>query len=222
MATTARLHISALAVLQPRVMSAVSTAGLTSVELGEMFYRHISASCVQCELGLTGEELSQLALAESAEQLTEAKLARLRQGYCGRDGCNSYYYNVRFEDHPKVNWEILMPALKAAPAPSATPTPVAAEADADPNAAPRGWRAWLATTQQRIIAGLVVLAVLLVARHMFFGGKVTLFRPKPHYQISTNTLHTLIPPPAASTNAATSFAPAKPGASHPPGRTNRP
>jgi hypothetical protein len=191
--TTARLHISALAALQPRVVSALSTLGLTSAELGELFYRHLSATCVQCELGLTGEELSQLALAESAEQLGEPKLARLRQGYCGRDGCDSYYYNVRFEDHPRVNWEILIPALKTAPPPPAAPTPAPDRAEADAVAV--GWRAWVASGNRRIVLGLALLLILLVVRHFWLGGRVPFLHAKPHYRINTNSIPGVPPPP---------------------------
>jgi len=200
--TTVKLHVSALASLQPRLLTALNTAGLTSAELGDLFARHVSATCVKCDLGLTGDELSQLALAESAEHLADPKLARIRQGYCGREGCDSYFYTARFEDHFKVNWDRLLPVLKADP--SATGERAAAEAGEATGASADGWHRLVGTRGRRIGVGIGLLLMLLVARHLMFGGRIPFLQPKPHYVVNPEPIPTLAPPPPQR-----------------PGRTNR-
>ena len=52
----------------------------------------------------TGEPLARVAMAGEAVELPNPKLGRLRQGYCARNGCDSFYYRVHLGDYVNLDW----------------------------------------------------------------------------------------------------------------------
>jgi hypothetical protein len=67
----------------------------------------LSGECVQCGIRITGEELIELSQpAKTAE--SDPKIARLRQDYCARNHCDSYYYRLTFRTHPDLDWTRLL------------------------------------------------------------------------------------------------------------------
>src|SRR5688572_8698514 len=67
----------------------------------------LSGECVQCGIRLTGWEILQF----GEEVSTDARVERLRTGYCARNGCESLFYRVTCAAHPDFDWpELLNPA----------------------------------------------------------------------------------------------------------------
>src|SRR5687768_6995605 len=64
----------------------------------------LSAECVQCGIRLTGWEVLQF----GEEVSTDARVERLRSGYCARNGCESLFYRVTCAPHPEINWPALL------------------------------------------------------------------------------------------------------------------
>ncbi|MBM3878779.1 MAG: hypothetical protein FJ387_03530 [Verrucomicrobia bacterium] len=194
-----QVHTTTLATLQPRLLAALGQSGFTAAELTEFFARRVSATCVQCGLRLTGEELSQVALASDADALADPKLARVRQGYCGRNGCDSYFYELAIERHHRVSWDAVLRALTA-PA-TAEREPAVAEDTAAATAARAEAR------RKRLIrigVGVGVLLVLLLVRHVMFGGRIPLLQSKPEYRVNPESVSQaeFVPvPTGAATNA---------------------
>ena len=56
----------------------------------------LRASCVQCGFNLSAAELWGLAEQKQEELLADPRWSRLQQGYCGKKGCQSYYYEIAF------------------------------------------------------------------------------------------------------------------------------
>jgi len=62
---------------------------------------------------LTGEEISRVALADSGTKFKEGKLERVRQGYCGRSNCKSYFYRINLTAFPGLDWEAVREKVRA-------------------------------------------------------------------------------------------------------------
>jgi hypothetical protein len=80
-------------------------SGLSGARLNEILSQSLRVECVQCGIQVSAEELQQLAVSDSPSGEVHPKLQRLRLGYCARQGCDSYYYEVHLENHPEVDWE---------------------------------------------------------------------------------------------------------------------
>ena len=176
------LPVNALATLPPRLMTALAPYGLSAAELESLFAKGISAACVKCGLRLSGNDLSQVALAASADSLADPKLARVRQGYCGRNGCDSCFYTLTFGDHFKVNWDAVVRALESS-------VPVESEGASGDDAPPaRNLSPERKAMVTRVAIGVGVLVVLLLARHVMYGGRIPLLQAKPNYQVSAESV----------------------------------
>lgn len=71
-------------------------AGVGGAELDRLFHYGVTAGCVACGLSVTGGDLGDLALHDTAEpdQRLPERLERLRLGYCPRQGCESRFFRV--------------------------------------------------------------------------------------------------------------------------------
>src|SRR5687767_12138410 len=58
----------------------------------------LSAECVQCAIRLSGSEVLKFA----EETSDDARVERLRVGYCARNGCESLFYRITCAPHPQV------------------------------------------------------------------------------------------------------------------------
>lgn len=137
----------------------------------------VSAECVQCGIVVPGEVL--FALAETPAQDTgapDAKVSRLRQGYCARRGCDSYYYRITFSDLTGVNWQSALAAadvLGDVPAPEPElPAAVEGRAPVPP------WR--LALTA---CLAASVLLLFLGWRQWYRGGTIPLVREAEYFEV---------------------------------------
>src|SRR6266581_2345472 len=101
---TVQVHVERIGGLYTRLAAALSEAGFSGSQLNEICSRHIRGECVQCGIRITGDEMAHVALAEIETEMADSRLGRLRQGYCARNGCDSYYYRIHFDDYPDLHW----------------------------------------------------------------------------------------------------------------------
>src|SRR5688572_28573899 len=102
-ATVRQEHRQRLARFCAALAEAVNSAAAADRTCRQAVEAALAAECVQCGLRMTGSELLALGEADLPGN-PNAKLCRLRQGYCARNGCDSYYYRLTFETHPAVDW----------------------------------------------------------------------------------------------------------------------
>ena len=127
-----------------------------------------SGECVLCGLSVSGVEL--IAVGAGEAEATNAKIARLRQGYCGRSGCDSRYYRLTFQPHPAVDWnQAFTQSRTVAEEQHDQAQAEAAEARALERA--RRWK-----LAGRIAVGLGVLCVLYIVRQWYTGGTIPILR----------------------------------------------
>ena len=126
-----RLHTSQLAGLIARLQHGLTRQGVGPDESSALLASSLSARCVSCGIELSGEELLQLVAPVDPSVPSSHKLERLKQGYCARTGCDSYFANLSLLPTAGVDWGKLL---------AETDTITAARADQP--AAPRSshWR----------------------------------------------------------------------------------
>lgn len=166
--------------------------GLTGLELNSVFHRSLSAACVQCAATVSGDELAELALAEPDAEFGNAKLQRLRLGYCASAGCKSYFYTLALAPHPEIDWTALLPKVERLAAGAEKRATPAAEI-----ALPSSPKRKLAL---RVAVGALIILALLLVRHVWSGGKLPLLERPPKYRVDPASLEPSdgqgTPPPA--------------------------
>lgn len=83
-------------------------SGQSGARLNEILSQCLRVECVQCRIQVSAEELQQLAVSDAPGGALHPKLQRLRLGYCARQGCESYFYEVHLESYPGVDWEVVV------------------------------------------------------------------------------------------------------------------
>ena len=135
-----------------------------------------SGECVQCGIQVTGEEL--LALSKPAEAgEANPRVARLRQGYCARNRCDSYYYRLIFTPHPDIDWTRVLSQTEPQEAEHVK------QADAECAAVEAAKRAVRRRMAGRVLVGVAVVALLLLIRQWFVGGTIPLVREPENFQV---------------------------------------
>lgn len=99
-----QVQVKELPGLHGELTSAATRTGIGPEEAGAIVSGHLSAQCMQCKLTLAGDELAELATVEGTSIEGNSKLTRILQGYCGRNGCDSFYYSVTFAFHQNLDW----------------------------------------------------------------------------------------------------------------------
>ena len=133
--------------------------------LHEIISKNVRVECVLCGIEVKGDDLSAMALAAQAEDLADPRLARLKHGYCCRRSCDSYYYRLLFAPHPAVNWEKITEKLAGAKAQASSGKGGEEQSRPQENPAKKA----LAI---RIAAGVGLVLVLLLCRHLLLGGSL--------------------------------------------------
>jgi len=167
---TLQVRVETLASLYSSLAAALSAAGFTGSQLNEIFSKHVRAECVQCGIPINGEDMGHIALAGHGKVLANSKLERLRQGYCARNGCDSFYYRIHLCDYANLDW-VKIRAKADALAVAAQSGPAET-----PGADTRALRKRLLI---RVGTGFVVVVILLLWRHWTYYGYVPLLQ-KPH------------------------------------------
>lgn len=173
-----QVRVDTLPAVYDALVDALKGGGLTAAELTDTFAEHVTAECLQCGLQVRGEELGRLGCAPAETPgADEGRLGRLRQGYCGRKDCNSYYYRIDFKEHPKIDWRKVVAGLGNVQA----PTPAAAP--------PAGTRVALILPLLqdrrvvRVAIGVAILVLLLIVKHFATGGRIPLLHKSPKYTV---------------------------------------
>ncbi len=175
-----KVRTDGLAAFYAALAKVLTEAGLTGAQLNDVFTRSVSAECVQCGLPITGEEIGQLALADPQAELANPKLKRLRLGYCGGPGCNSYFYTVKLAAHPDVNWATVIAKVESQTAPVEHLPSEVSELTLPPTKK--------RTVLVRVAVGVVIILVLLLIRHLMTGGTIPLIHHAPKYQVDPSSV----------------------------------
>lgn len=158
------------------VVEALTVAELPAAEITDILKHYVVAECLQCGTRINGEELGQIALAQDPNDQTQQKFVRLRNGYCARSGCESYYYRVMLTEHPKFDWTTLAATLTQAATEPPPPVPSSKRRN--------GISFWVAEPRvRRVLIGVLIVIALLVTRHFMFGGRLPLVHKKPTYTV---------------------------------------
>ncbi|HNQ88042.1 MAG TPA: hypothetical protein PKM73_05455 [Verrucomicrobiota bacterium] len=171
-----QFHVNALPTLGPALTQTLVDQGLAAADQQEVLAQKVALECLHCGITITGADLQILASPPDPATPDDPRIARLRQGYCARKACPSYYYRLLLEPDPKVDWNRALPHLGVAsvPAPSTTSPP------------PR--TSFLATLlhdprHRRVLYGLAILILLLVVRHFATGGRIPFVHSSPTYTV---------------------------------------
>ena len=174
-----RLHLERL---QPflRYCDEVLTAnGQSDAERAETITHYTGARCCGCGLIVTGAELETFVTQQGSPS---EKLTRIRQGYCGRSTCNSYFYEVTLQQHPTLDWPKLIASFQAQEA-AATPEKRRIRIQR-PELTAKHW----------MLAGALFLVIgLWIGRNWWISGKLPGMSPRYRF-------HTVVPSPSL-TNA---------------------
>ncbi len=136
----------------------------------------LSAECTRCGIRVSGDEL--LAIAESADAPEQnPKIKRMRLGYCAREGCESFTYRLFFHNQPGLSWPAVFVQMEAA---THSQTELAAAEALARQAAARKAR-W--QTVKRVGIALAVVALLIVIRQWYIGGRILLIREPEKFRV---------------------------------------
>lgn len=166
-----KLALAHLAPFARNARAALAQAGIADLEHAGVFRTHIAARCCLCDARLTPEVVAALFTGAELETSRPAEeLARLRQEYCLRAGCESRFYELTFAPHPTVNWAAI--GTETLPdAPHASVGLAVGEAVVRKTA-----RTVRAQLTWKLAAALVLLLALLVWRQWWTGGNIPFFR----------------------------------------------
>jgi hypothetical protein len=131
----------------------------------------LSAECIQCGIRLTGWEVLQF----GEEVSTDARVERLRSGYCARNGCESLFYRVSCAPHPEINWSALL---------NPTQTLTEEERAAAEKSAKKSAHA--KTRNKALIRTGIAIAALLIVfiiRQIYVGGSIPFIREPEDFRV---------------------------------------
>ena len=142
----------------------------------------LSGECVLCGLSVNGEELLEVGASERAAEPANPKIARLRQGYCARNGCDSRFYRLTFYQHPELDWS---QAFTQSETVQEEQREEAKAEVAEARALKRAQRWKLAG---RVGLGLVLLCVLYMIRQWYTGGTIPILREPEKFRTDPASL----------------------------------
>jgi len=152
-----------------RLVEALSRAGLDPEKSFEVSHASLTAECVKCGFRVSGEVCFALSRAADGEGLV-GTLRRLHLGDCARPGCESYSYRLSFQRHPDVDWIAILRQVEHIK-----------EEQAGKSAAVR--RAASLGVIRRVGLALVIVALLLLFRQWYFGGRIPLIREPERFRV---------------------------------------
>lgn len=136
-----------------------------------------------CDIVLTANDLSYLAIDQEPPADELAKFNRLRLGYCARSSCDSRYYRIRVIEAGGLDWSALLKralelGTQKAPASTAFEEPEPPDSGVPP--APPARR------RRLLLAGLALLAA--VTLWHFWDDLPFHSEPPPKYRIDPSSL----------------------------------
>ncbi len=183
---TRQEHLQRLPAFLNALSQSLESALPNGPKAGELLRTALDAECVQCGMRLNGEPLAILALPAPAALPQDPRVMRLRQGYCARNGCDSYYYRLQFRPVSGVSWERVL----AAAADRAWEEPAT-------EARPPCRALWGPDAFRQVARGLIVLFVLgtiLLARQWYLGGTIPFLRQPEKFEVDHSGIQEVIPP----------------------------
>jgi hypothetical protein len=142
----------------------------------------LSGECVLCGLNVNGEEFLEVGANEGEAARENPKIARLRQGYCARNGCDSCFYRLTFYPHPDLDWTQAFTQSETVK--EERREEVKAEV-AEARASKRAQRWKLGG---RVVVGLVLLGVLYLIRQWYTGGTIPILREPEQFTVDPASL----------------------------------
>lgn len=167
-----QVHLDQLGPLAQKIVATMAAAGIPDNDRVDVLTAHVGACCQRCGSTLSALDLLRLGLSSQPESIGDDRLARVLRGYCADEACKSYYYSFTFQDHPAITWPSV--GTTAAPTPGKAQLDPAVQARIDQERAERWQRR--RRTAMRVMAGLVLLAILLLARRWQAGGSIPVLR----------------------------------------------
>jgi len=164
-------HVAAFA----RSLIAGLRASGGGADLVKLLQGNVHAHCPQCQFRLFAEDVLALAGSEAPDPTVSAKLHRLSQGFCGRQGCEARFYEFSFEAVEGVDWPNVLADAEASGGPSASETSLAEQDFANRRAAAQR------RTRLRVALGVGLIALLLLVRHVMTGGTIPFVREARHF-----------------------------------------
>jgi hypothetical protein len=158
-----------------RILVTTLQATVGGAQLLPVLRAGVHAHCPQCQFRLFGEDVLALAGSESPDPQVSAKLHRLAQGFCGRQGCEALFYEFQFDAVESVDWEQVLAQVEASGGPQATETAMAEQDLAGRKAAAKR------RTRLRVAIGFGVVLLLLAVRHVMTGGTIPFVREAQHF-----------------------------------------
>jgi hypothetical protein len=168
-------------VLAVALIEGLRRSGLPSERLRELTGNAIKGECARCRMTITGDDLLAVTLAGSDSAAASPRIARLRNGYCARDTCDSRFYDLRFESAPDIDWGSLLATADAA---VSKPESAARSGDDDiavhvAEARTRFRRSlWL-----RVALPVALLAAALLFRQWYRGGTIPFIREPEAFKV---------------------------------------
>ena len=173
-----QVQVKELLKLHFELTEAAVRTGIDRNNAATLVAEHVSARCMQCHLILTGGDLAHLAGGDAEALEKNPKLARIAQGYCGRNGCDSYYYAVDFSFHVNLGWTRI---LEERSNPSDKPIPEEVYLTRSDRLKER-----LRSVDKRWWLGLILLSALLLLKSFEWREVVGKFRESP-FTADTNS-----------------------------------
>ena len=169
-------HVQNLSRFSQRLAGALGKCAPGPDQLRPALRAALSGECLQCGIRITGEELIELSQpAKTAE--SNPKIARLRQGYCARNHCDSYYYRLMFAVHPDIDWPRLLAQIESTGGEGGG----AAPGDTTPKIATQNPAR--ARRFSRVAIGVAILAMLWILRQWYRGGTIPWVREPENFQV---------------------------------------
>ena len=173
------LHLPSLPQFVVGLETALLAKGHSPEKARDLLTQHASAECLACGIKVKGEELLLLG-PQSAAMDVSSKIARLRQGYCARQTCETYFYRVLLANLPDLDWaQLLAEAENSVAEQTAAP-------DVEQLAKKRLARKQLGI---RLAVAAGILLVLLLAKQLYQGGRIPLLREPEKFEVDRS------PPP---------------------------
>jgi hypothetical protein len=158
--TIAQVGVDRLPALYSSLTAALSEAGISDGQLGEILSKYVSAECVLCGTRVSGEEIRGITSAAEESLAPGSKFDRLKRGSCVKIGCISCYYRVHLREHPGLDWTTIRER--------------ASEDEAFKEAKAARKRSLI-----RVVLGVGVILILLLCRYVMYFGHLPLLQ-KPH------------------------------------------
>ncbi|MFO1501132.1 MAG: hypothetical protein U1G07_22540 [Verrucomicrobiota bacterium] len=170
-----RRHLSQLGPFIRAIRESVRSQATPS-EKADAWLSEVSAECVQCGIRMTGAELLSVADPASISE-SDQRLNRLRQGYCARQSCDSYYYRLQFGGMSGLDWPSILAAAEGGHEDYEGSLPGSNPARPFlPLLLHSPWFVRAATT-------LAAIAALWVVRQWYVGGTIPLLRQPETFEV---------------------------------------